>query len=52
MSKRELKTEDGSNLLDLTFFVKDCLEYYGPEEYQLVNGEHVVRAVKTPASKA
>ena len=52
MSNKKLKTEDGSNPLDLNFFLKDCLEYYRPEEYQLVDGERVVRAVKTPASKA
>ena len=52
LSKKELETEDGSNRLDLTFFERGCLEYYRPEEYQLVDGEHVVRAVRTPATKA
>ena len=52
LSKKELETEGSSTRLDLTFFVQDCLEYYRPEEYQLVDGEHVVRAVRTPATKA
>jgi len=32
------------------FFLKDCLEYYRPDEYQLIDGEHVVRAVSKVSS--
>jgi len=47
LAKKEVQTDSGRNRLDLLFFVKECLEYYGPYEYQLVDGERVVRAVRS-----
>ena len=48
LSKKEVETDMGRNRLDLLFFVKECLEYYSPEEYQLIDGERVVRVISIP----
>jgi len=43
LSKKEMQSDAGRNRLDLLFFVKECMEYYSPEEYQLADGERVYR---------